>query len=131
MEMQNNRRKLIRWTDLLIIAAILAACIAALFFLYPNDNESVTAQISYDGKIVQEIDLSSAKDEVLKLPENKCVSFEIKDHKIRFIHVDCPDKLCENVGFISSPNRTAVCLPNKVTLKITAVKADIDAVVGG
>ena len=129
MKGQNDRRKLIRWPDFLIIAGILIICIAALFFLYRNSGEETTAQISYNGKIVREIDLLSTKDEVFRLSENGRVSFEIKDHKIRFVDVDCPDKLCENVGFLSSPNRTAVCLPNRVTLKIIAVQADVDAVV--
>ena len=48
------------------------------------------------------------------------VSFELKDQKIRFVNVDCPDKLCEGFGFIGRENETAVCMPNRVSVTITA-----------
>lgn len=46
------------------------------------------------------------------------VSFELQEQKIRFVEVDCPDKLCEGFGFISLPAQTAVCMPNRVSVSI-------------
>ncbi len=42
---------------------------------------------------------------------------EVKDGKYRVHDVDCPDKICEKVGWVSSGSATLiVCLPNNIVL---------------
>lgn len=131
MDQENAGRRLFQKNDLWVLLGLTAVCLAAMLFFYfrPSDGK-VTAQISCEGKTVREIDLSSATDETFTLEENPGVSFEISDHQIRFINTECPDKLCENVGFISRPGQVAICLPNRVSLKImSSGTPEIDAVV--
>lgn len=131
MEKPTDERKLFKRTDLILIGILLTVCVGALLWMYlPKKTAGTVAEIASDGKVVRTISLASAADETFVLPENSKVSFQIKDHQIRFVNTDCPDKLCENVGFLSEPNQLAVCLPNRVSLKIISVGGgSVDAIV--
>lgn len=50
--------------------------------------------------------------------DGKSVHFVIQDGGIAFSDVDCPDKICENSGVLSKENDTAVCMPNRVSVRI-------------
>lgn len=124
-------RRLLHPTDIVWIGALLVICGLALLLIYrPWTNQAeVTAQISSQGVVVREIDLSAAEDTTFVLAENPKVSFQIENHAIRFVNTDCPDHLCENVGYLSQPNHVAICLPNQVSLQILSDQAEIDAIV--
>ena len=124
-------RRLIRPVELIWIGAVLAACAVGLLFLYRPWSEAgdVVAQISCGGTVVREISLQEAEDQTFVLPENPNVSFQIKDHSIRFADTDCPDHLCERADYLSRPNQVAICLPNQVSLKILGAGGEVDAIV--
>lgn len=125
-----DSRKLMKPLDLVIIAALIVVCLAVLYWLNRPTAKSGTAEIRWKGTILRTIDLDQAGDSIFRLEENPKVGFQIKDHTIRFIDTDCPDKLCENVGYISHPPQTAICLPNQVTLQIVGEDSgEPDAVV--
>lgn len=124
-----EKRKLFKLNDIIIIIVLLFVSIVSLYFIRSNNSDYLIAQISYNGDIVKEIDLESATDIVFTLSENKNVSFQILNHKIRFVNTNCPDKLCEKFGYLDKPNDVAICLPNKVSLRIIGKKEDIDIVV--
>lgn len=117
-ELNESKRKFIKKSDVIFIIALVL--LSAVLFLLLNSRKGgeLVAVISYDGEKVMEINLQTAQDEVFTLEQNPKVSFEIKDGKIAFVNVDCPDKLCEKSGFLSRPNETSICLPNKTTLTI-------------
>lgn len=125
-----NKRKFIKKIDIIIIFVLIIICFFIYFKINNNKYKKTLAQISYNGKIIWEIDLKSANDDIFTLKENQNVSFQIKDGMIRFVNTKCPDKLCENVGYIYKPNSVAICMPNKVTLKIVKAKDnEIDIIV--
>lgn len=125
-------RRLFHPMDLIWIGLVLVVCGFAVWFLNRpwTSDTAVTAQISLQGIPVLEIDLSAAEDTVFVLEEQPKVSFQIQNHAIRFVNTDCPDHLCENVGYLSQPNHTAICLPNQVSLQLLAQRSEIDAFVG-
>lgn len=125
--MSDNSRKWFKPKDIAVIFIILLLAVLMLVFIQSNNPSKTIAEISYNSEIVEKIELSTASDSVFNLNDN--VSFEIKDHAIRFFNVNCHDKLCERVGFIDKPNQTAVCLPNRVVLRIVGSDTDIDAIV--
>ena len=131
MTTDDSRRKLLTLRELLLLFALALACVVVMFLLRrPNPNTAV-AHISVNGREVKTIVLATAENGTFSLESLPGVSFELQDHTIRFVDVNCPDKLCENVGYISRPGQTAICLPNRVTLKITgeAAASEPDAVV--
>ena len=107
-------------TDAAVIGLLLLAAAGfALFYWLRPQGDNPTAVISVDGAVVREIDLTKAADGRFSLTDRP-VSFEISEHRIRFVDVDCPDHICENTGFVSRPGESAVCMPNKTALQIRA-----------
>ncbi len=130
MEIKENERPVIRKIDMIIILTLII--FAALFLLIINskNNADVYYEIIYDGEVIASSDLLQNKSFSSEI--NPDVVFEIRDGKIAFIHSDCPDKICVNTGFISKPSEAAVCMPNKLMIRIKSRNdtADIDVVAG-
>lgn len=127
--MSNSERRLIKSTDILIIAV--AAVIGVIIFFAAKDaGGNPTAVITVDGEEIQRIDLTRAEDGVITLDTSPEVTLEIENSKIRFINSHCPDKTCEKSGFLSEVGDTAACVPAKTIVTVTGdgKSSDIDAV---
>lgn len=86
------------------------------------------AEITKDGKVIEQIPLSDAtKPITVNLGGNVVV---IENDGVRMKSASCPDKLCVHQGKIKSSLCPIVCLPNKVTVKIIDGGGDVDAVTG-
>ena len=104
---------------LLGAALLLAALLTGRrLFLKPGKQ----AEVFWNGERVWVFNLMDYTDPaVISMTElgfDVPVSFELWEHQIRFIEVDCPDKLCEGFGFIGMPSQTAVCMPNRVSVSV-------------
>lgn len=128
--MNNRGRRLIKITDLVIIAVIVVVAITFLF-VGKNNNGKPIAVITINGEETQRIDLTTAENETIILDTSPEVTLEIKDSKIRFTNSHCPDKTCEKSGFLSQVGDTAACVPAKTVVNIEGdASTDIDAIVG-
>lgn len=107
-------------SDLWFIFILVAAALALALVLTPHASSAGYALIKVDGQTVRVLALSHAGDQTFSLEEEYGVpvSFEVRQRRIRFVEVDCPDHLCEKSGFISKIGESAVCLPNRVVLTI-------------
>lgn len=124
-------RKLSKRTDWIIIGVSLLFLFLLLYFMHNKENTSgAVACISADGNIVAMIALDTAADGRLSYSEIPSAQFEIQNHQIRFIESECPDKLCERTGWISRPGEAAICLPNRIVIRIEGDRQDFDTVVG-
>lgn len=117
-----DNRSFAKKAELIIIGILLAAAlIASAFIFLPGfgKNQYNIARVTLDGKEIMQIDLAG-DDTVYDLyPDYGVpVRFELKDHQIRYVDVDCPDHLCEKEGFISKELEYAICMPNKVAVMI-------------
>lgn len=112
-----NRTTLILW---IVIAAIVAGSL--IWLLWPrNKSADVTAEIWVNSTVVKSIYLPNAADETFSLAEfGPNVAIEVKDHKICVLESDCADHICMNAGWLSKEGDRAVCMPNKVTVVLTA-----------
>ena len=114
----SNQKKLRRllW---LAIAVILGGSL--LWMLRPQTKERVIATITVEDKVVRTIDLARAGDQEFSILEEtgRPITFQIRDHAIRFLESDCPDRVCINTGFIRNDMDVACCLPNRTLLSIT------------
>lgn len=129
--MNNSERRLLRITDVLIIAVVVIVGLA-LFFGGKSSSGNPVAVITVDGEETRRIDLTSAENETITLDTLPEVTLEIKDSKIRFVNSLCPDKTCEKSGFLGEVGDTAACVPAKTVVTITGDgdSSDIDAVAG-
>jgi hypothetical protein len=116
MNKDKTERALFNRRDIWLLGGVivLAAIIYGAF--YCGRSDVGTAQITVDGVMVRQVDLS--RDDEFALDENPRVHFQVRRGAIAFIESDCPDKVCIHSGFLDTPGQTAACLPNKVLLYI-------------
>ncbi len=117
---QSFKLKKTDWAIIFVLLVLAAGCWLFYRIGYQPPKEQNLAVIMVDGKEWMRLNLLEEEDRTFSLEES-CgvpVSFQIREHKIRFVEVDCPDHICENAGFLSMEGQTAVCMPNRVSLSI-------------
>lgn len=125
----DSPRRSIRPVDFLILGLLVAACLLLYFLLRPK-TEGAYAVLYRENTEIARFALN--EDLEYTVPDCPDVTLQIKDGAIRFLESDCPDKVCVNSGFLSHPGEYAVCLPNKLSLKVIGQSTDgPDAIAGG
>lgn len=111
--MDNRDRKLIRKSDIIVIAAIFAV-FAACFFIFGADGEY--AVISVSGARLDTIPLKEWGEYVYdELPG---VMFTVDADGIRISENDCRDLVCVKTGAISHSGETVICMPKKISVEV-------------
>lgn len=100
---------------ILAVLIVLFSAVWLVFLLIPDPAYS-TAQIKVNGKLYQEVDLS--EDQVIPIHNQYDCVIEVKDHDIRFLSSTCPSQTCVQSGFIAHTTKSAVCIPNRVSIHI-------------
>lgn len=115
--------------DVVIFLAIVAAACGIWLHLALLQTDQTYGEIWLDGELYQQIKLDDSTEETIQL-EGKVseVTIETDGRRMRFVLSECPDHTCERTGWISSVGQTAVCLPNRVMIKITGNSGEEDAV---
>ena len=122
-------RKLWRAADLVVIAVVLAAAAIIAFFLWRPAAGQPTAVILVNGEEVSRIRLNEVKQGYdLPLDTDPKVVLRVEPGQICFLQADCPDQVCVNTGWLSSPGQTAVCLPARTSVQVEG-DSGVDAVV--
>ena len=111
-----ERRKAFTRMDLLLIVILLAAGGCLLFFR--NRQESGTViRIYSDNELLTELPLD--RDDTFTvstdLGTNKII---VENGRAYVTDADCPDRICEQMGLISKPGETIVCLPHKLIVEV-------------
>ena len=119
--MDRQRAGLKRW-ELVAIVGLLAACLGlGLWFYLPRQAEGAVALVNVDGQPCFLVDLpqeGASWTFSIREETGKPVAFEVGAEGIRFVQVDCPDHLCEQMGWCRAPGNRAVCLPNRTFLAV-------------
>ncbi len=129
MKAEQQKRKIISKGGIIVLLIVIVVSVLIWWMFSKKDDSIGTAQIMLDGNVVKLIDLSTAKDTTFTLENCENVHFEIQNHQIRFVNVECPDHLCEKFGFLSHPGETAVCMPNRVSVTIIGTDSKTDTIV--
>jgi hypothetical protein len=119
-------RKFASVKDLFPIIMLLAMA-AVAFVLMQMGGSGKYAEVVRDNTVVKRLSLA---EDTTYSPING-VEIEVKNGKAAFAESDCPDKICVNTGFIGNTGQSAVCLPNRLTLRIVGDSDNgVDAYVG-
>ncbi|MDR1979052.1 MAG: NusG domain II-containing protein [Synergistaceae bacterium] len=112
-------RKFFSVRDLLFVLGLLFALSVFYFFTTRRTEEGERyAEISVDGQVSATVALD---ENGLYTPAGRpAVRIAVRNGAIGFIRSDCPDKICIHFGFLSTPGQSAVCLPNKVVVRVAA-----------
>ena len=112
-----------RWMVLILVLI----CLGAGAFLLLRPKGTLRAEIWLDGVLVETVDLTCLTEpREIRVGEHVAVLAE--PGRVRIEHSDCPDKLCEKMGWSSSPAKPLICLPNRVTVAVTGGREETDAV---
>lgn len=113
-------RKLIRWQELVIGGFLLLICAVFLFYQQVNSKTGTIAYIYLDSEQIMTINLDEDDYYRIDLMDDYGVpaSLEFENGGVSFVDVTCPDHLCEKTGRIYLDGQTAVCMPNRVAVKI-------------
>ena len=85
------------------------------------------AEVYVDGVMTRRIDLRFVPTPyTLDLGGGN--QLEVERGRVRMVWADCPDQICVNQSWSSSPARPIVCLPNKVTVILLGKQDEIDGV---
>ena len=110
------------------MALILALlCLVSAAFLLLRPRGGLRAEIYLNGELVETVDLAALTEE-REIPVGEHVTVLAEPGRVRIQHSDCPDKLCEHMGWSSSPAKPLICLPNRVTVAVLGGGEESDAV---
>lgn len=112
-----ERRKALTRMDLLLIVILLAAGSCLLFFR--NRQASGTMiRIFSDNELVTELPLD--RDDTFTVSTELGTNTVIIENGRAYVtDADCPDKICEQMGQISKPGETIICLPHKLIVEVS------------
>jgi hypothetical protein len=116
-----TERKFFAGTDLLFVLCLL--CAFSYFYFsraFTGKEGKGYAEISVEGRITARVPL----DENGMYSPLPAVQIAVRDGAVGFVHSDCPDKTCVRSGFLSLPGLSAVCLPNRVVVRVAAEREE-------
>lgn len=121
-------------TRLYLIVLFLALLIvggSAAWLLQSSVQYGTVAEISVDGQVIETVDLAAVTvPYTVQAGEGNTVLVE--RGAISMHSANCPDGLCVKQGKITGGVYPIVCLPNRVTVRISSKNADEpDVVIGG
>ena len=116
--------------DLFITAAVLllAAAICIPFVLAPS--HGLTCEITQDGETLRRVKLGAGFADTITI-EGETVTnvIRIDGDADRYESSDCPDQVCVRTGKLTRAGQVAVCLPNRVVVRLVGAQDEVDAVV--
>ncbi len=121
-------RSKMRWGDFVIIGAVLLTAAAlALVIAMHSAGDRLYAEIWKDGELVERIALTDQLERTVSLDGHNTIVLSGKTVKMQ--QADCRDQVCVRSGTLTRAGQAAVCLPNRVVVKIVGEKSEIDAIV--
>lgn len=106
--------------EYLIIGVIFATLLVSYFVINNITNKDVLGtqivEVRYKDDKIMDFDIDEDADYVIDVDLGH-MHIEVKDGKYRVHDVDCPDKICEKVGWVGKGSPTLiVCLPNNIVI---------------
>lgn len=121
-------RSRLRWGDFVIVAVVLAlAAAVAAFFAAGATGDLLYAEIWQQEQLVERVALTDQTDRTIELDGHNTVVLSGKTARIAA--ADCHDQVCVRTGVLTRAGQAAVCLPNRVVVKLVGETSEIDAIV--
>jgi len=103
-----------------VVALVLALCLWLALAPREPAGPGLWAVIRVDNREVWRGELDALADQEFSIREEsgRDITFQVAQGAIRFLHSDCPDKVCVNTGFLDYDGGMATCLPNRTVLTV-------------
>ena len=111
-----------RWMDAIPIVCILLIAGLLMWFLAGQATSSAgaTVNIWQDGTLIESHPLYPESPITITISDAYTNVIVIDNGTVSFTQSDCPGEDCVHSGSISHSGQTLVCLPNRVSVTITA-----------
>lgn len=120
-------RQKLKTGDWIVFIFILLSAISIFLAFKQEDTGIKTAVIIKDGVVIDRIRLDKLDKPMLFPYEGKYPGvIEAEPGRIRFKEAQCPDKVCVHTGWLSHVGQIAVCLPQKMMIRIEGTPSDDD-----
>lgn len=121
-------RSKLKWGDFVIVGVVLAlsAAIAAVLAL-GTSGDRLYAEVWQDNELVERVELTDSTDRTIDLGGHNVIVLSGRTAAMQ--SADCRDQVCVRTGTLTRAGQVAVCLPNRVVLRITGETSEIDAIV--
>ncbi len=123
------KRDLARLTvlDLLLIAALLALPGWALVRSWRASREQPVAYIYRNNRLLGAYQLDREQTILVGDKAKPDMKIEIRNGAIRVAESDCPKGICRQAGWVRTPGRTIMCVPNRVLIQLKGEQKGYDA----
>lgn len=118
--MEKHLKKHYLIPSLIVLLLLFISCLA-LWLQYRNETPAVKALISQDGSVIREVLLTDVKTPytfTIESPLGGYNEIRVEEGKIGVVDTDCPDKICQNMGMVSSAVYPISCLPHRLVIQI-------------
>lgn len=121
-------RSKLKWGDFIIIGAVLvlAAAVSGILALGAS-GDRLYAEVWQDNTLVERVELTDSTDRTIDLGGHNVIVLSGRTAAMQ--SADCRDQVCVRTGTLTRAGQVAVCLPNRVVLRITGETSEIDAIV--
>lgn len=118
--------------DRYLIAGVLCVALLAavlIVFRWQTGSGRTCAVIKIQGELAGIIELSDKRKTYEFRGKTGPVILEVAGKRIRMVEATCPDRICVMHGWIERAGESIVCVPNEISISITANgSAPLDAV---
>ncbi|HPD01087.1 MAG TPA: NusG domain II-containing protein [Acetivibrio sp.] len=114
---------------LIVIIMTVVSFVGVLIYKGWEEDGRKVALIIRDNEEIKRIDLDAVDE-----PWEYTVSGDysntilVERGRVRFKEADCPDEVCVDTGWLYKKGDMAVCLPNRIMIKIEGEPEDVDIV---
>lgn len=119
----SEQRKFMKKSDLLVILVLAGVFLGGWFWMRSRGagaTEENYAVLSIDDQVLEVWPLAEHHNglTVDLAPYGFPGKAEFHDGAVRVVDVDCPDKVCESMGYVKNEMEAVVCLPNRMSIII-------------
>lgn len=126
-EASHRVRKFTGRKEICLICLVLLVLGVIIFFFPRGKTGDIIATVYYRSEEYTKINLTQAKDgTIIEIAADLPVKLQVENHRICFVDAQCPDKVCEQYGYIGTPGEQAICLPAKVGVIIHSASGGVD-----
>ena len=134
MSMRSSIKRTFGWGDALATAfVLLLAGLSFLLFYGGQSGGALTATVTVEGETIGVYPLVGLEEELLLTPEGLPypLSIRLTREGAEVAWTDCPGKDCLHTGKITRSGESIVCLPNRLTVRLSGGNgAALDAALG-
>lgn len=116
--------------DIILIAAVLVIAAVSLLFAVGNTSSVDMVVVRVNGEITAEYSSDNTGEYEIKGENGIELMLNIADGGVSVYSANCPDKLCEATGRITSSAQSIICLPGRISITLEGESNEVDAVVG-